>query len=63
MVDRMAGSNIMLLWSTMLLWSQRDISINFQDLKFQHSPVRCAFKCLWKGSEMQPLAFFKIPRC
>jgi len=28
------------------------------------APARtCAFKNLWRGSEMQALAFFKIPRC
>jgi len=34
MLDCTAGGIIVLLWTAMLLWSQRDISLNFQELKF-----------------------------
>jgi len=46
MVDRMAGGNIGLLWSAMLLWSQRDISLN---LRMKRPAQTCSFKKTLEG--------------
>jgi len=52
MVDCMAGGNIL------LLWSQRDISLNFQELKFQHRPVY--LKTFGNGAKCKRWRFSKF---